>query len=313
MNIINRMTIAMKLSQKSINGRISIWLELLLYTFHYIRQRNNMLTLSFELVFFGILLGHIMSCNPSTHGIKKDEKFYQNGLDKIKIEYIAHASFILTYKHNSLLLDPFADSVWISYSFPRDIEADAIFSTHPHYDHDGGIFRKLKPYWQGKIPFYQDPGSYTIGGFKIQGIKGKHCDPYGKEFDQKNTIFIFEAAGLRIAHWGDNGPITETIAADMSDIDVLMLPIDDSYHILKPEEIDKIITTIPPKIIIPMHYKIAELEPTPGKPKDLETIDQYFSDKTNVTRLEGNSAEFSAELLPDQMRYVVFEHSDKVK
>ncbi len=297
-----------------------------------------MLTLSFQLVFFVIFLwlplaptfanelclASPVSPFPTLHCVQSGQVHFETGErfklfsgecdpGKIKIEYIAHASFILTYKDHSLLLDPFADSVWISYSFPRDIEADAIFSTHPHYDHDGGIFRNLKPYWQGKIPFYQDPGSYTIGEFKIQGIKGKHCDPYGKEFGQRNTIFIFEAAGLRIAHWGDNGPITEMLASQLVDIDILMLPIDDSYHILKPEEIDKIIMTIQPKITIPMHYKIAELEPTPGKPKDLETIDQYFSDKANVARLESNSAEFSAELLPEQMRYVVFEHSASVK
>ena len=167
---------------------------------------------------------------------------------KIRIEYIAHASFILTCQDKSLLLDPFADSVWISYSFPRNIKADAIFSTHPHYDHDGGIFRNLKPYWQGKIPFYSDVGQYEIGPFRIEGLKGKHCDPYGMEFDQKNTIFIFEAAGLRIAHWGDNGPITDLLAADLTNIDILMLPIDDTYHILKADEIDEIINTFKEKV-----------------------------------------------------------------
>lgn len=232
---------------------------------------------------------------------------------EVEIEYIAHASFILSFKGTKLLLDPFADSVWVSYTFPRDIQADAIFSTHPHYDHDGGIFRDLHPYWEGKIPFYQDPGTYQVGDFRIEGLKGKHCDPYGKEFGQKNTIFIFEVAGLRFAHWGDNGPITEALAAKLTDIDVLMLPIDDSYHILKADETAAVIEQVGPKVVIPMHYKIPALEPTPDKPKNLESIEAYFENRENVTRLEGHKTTLSKATISSAQQYLIFQHSPAVK
>ncbi len=161
--------------------------------------------------------------------------------------------------------------------------------------------------------FFQDAGNYEKGPFKIKGLKGKHCDPYGKEFGQKNTIFIFEVAGIKIAHWGDNGPITDTLSRDLKDIDVLMLPIDDNYHILKAEELEEIIDSIQPNILIPMHYKIAELEPTPGKPKDLGTIDEYLSMNKNVNRLASNLTQLSKSSLPNQMQILVFQHSPKVQ
>jgi L-ascorbate metabolism protein UlaG (beta-lactamase superfamily) len=228
---------------------------------------------------------------------------------KIRIEYLAHASFILTYKDHSLLLDPFADSVWISYTFPKDIKVDAIFSTHPHYDHDGGIFRNLKPYWEGKFPFYQDSGNYAVGEFKISGTRGKHCDPYGKEFDQKNTIFVFEAGDLKLAHWGDNGPITDQIVSALKGVNILLLPIDDTYHILKAEEINEVIEKIQPDIVVPMHYRIPALEPTPGNPKNLGPIDAYLQQKSNVTWLEDNILEINHGALPKEMQYYVFKHS----
>ena len=233
--------------------------------------------------------------------------------DQIRIEYIAHASFLLHNKEHTLLLDPFADSVWISHTFPRDISANAIFSTHPHYDHDGGIFRNLKPYWEGKIPFYTEPSNHTIGGFKMQGLKGKHCEPYGKEFGQKNTIWISEVAGMRIAHWGDNGPINDTLARDLPNIDVLMLPIDDTDHILKQDEIVEILSTVEPKIIIPMHYKIAALEKTEGVPKNLGTIDNYISTKENVLQLDGNNFILSKSKMPKSAQHIVFQHSPLIK
>lgn len=252
----------------------------------------------------------LTSCSNTS---KKASSSNNEATDKVKIEYIAHASFLLSYEDHTLLLDPYADSVWISYLFPKAIEADAIFSTHPHYDHDGGIFRNLNPYWQGSIPFYQDPGDYTIGDFKIQGIKGKHCDPYGKEFGQKNTIFIFEVGGLRIAHWGDNEPLNDATAAALIDIDILMLPIDDTFHIISSEDTKKAIQSIDPKIVIPMHYKITELESTPDKPKNLGPIDAYIAARNNVTLLESNTFKIGQNDLPKQMEYLVFKHSPKVQ
>ena len=254
-----------------------------------------------------------VSCRSSGVEVNQNGYSIESDTGKVIIEYIAHASFILTYKKYSILLDPFADTVWISYSFPRDIEADAIFSTHPHYDHDGGIFRNLNPYWQGSIPFYQDPGTYELGGFKIRGLKGKHCDPYGKEFGQKNTIFIFDVAGIKIVHWGDNGPITDTLFNQLKNIDIIMLPIDDTYHILKADEIKEIIDRLQPKIVIPMHYKIAELEPTPGKPKNLGILSKYLENKSGLIRLESNIIELDISLLPDKLQYMVFQHSPRVK
>jgi L-ascorbate metabolism protein UlaG (beta-lactamase superfamily) len=232
---------------------------------------------------------------------------------ELGIEYLAHASFVLTYKDHSLLLDPFADSIWISYDFPKNIQADAIFSSHPHYDHDGGIFKNLHPYWQGDIPFYQNPGTYSVGDFVVQGIKGKHSDPYGKEFGQKNTVFIVEVGSIRIAHWGDNGPITNELAAALTDIDILMLPIDDSYHILKAAEIEEAISILQPDVVIPMHYRIAELEPTAGKPQGLAGIDEYIGTRDNVIMLKSNSAEIDSSLFGDQMRYLVFRHSPAIR
>tara|TARA_Y100000385_G_C13090054_1_gene638283 strand:+ start:805 stop:1683 length:879 start_codon:yes stop_codon:yes gene_type:complete len=255
----------------------------------------------------------LFSCHSSNSSSVSDVKKMANSKEQLKIEYIAHASFLLTYRDHTLLLDPFADSVWISYTFPRNIKADAIFSTHPHYDHDGGLFRDLKPYWESEIAFYQDPGNYEIGNFRIQGIKGKHCEPYGYEFDQKNTIFIFEVADLRIAHWGDNEPINDALAEQLTDIDVLMLPIDDSYHILKADETAEVINRINPKVIIPMHYKITDLEPTPDKPKNLETIDKYIGVRQNVIKLEGNKKEITQSDLPSSQEYWVFKHSPLVK
>ena len=258
----------------------------------------------FHLVFSCILFMNMLACSSSEESVSKPS---------LLIEYIGHASFKLSMADQSILLDPFADHVWIGYDFPKDITANAIFSTHPHYDHDGGIFRGLHPYWEGQMPIHQDPGNYQIGEFKIKGIKGKHCDPYGKEFGQKNTIWIMEVAGLRLAHWGDNGPITDSLANLLKDIDILMIPIDDEEHILKNEELAEVLEKVNPTVIIPMHYKLAELEREEGKPQFLGTLDDFLKDKTNIKHLEANSFAFSKDNLPESPQFWIFQHSPALR
>jgi len=210
------------------------------------------------------------------------------------------------------LLDPYADKIWIGYDFPKNITADAVLSTHPHYDHDGGQFLGHTLYWKDKIPFYQEPGIYKIGDFKITGIKGKHCDPYGKEFGQKNTIWKIEVDDHTLVHLGDNGPLTTENYKAIDQVDILFIPIDAQYHILKKEELEVVLTTIKPNTIIPMHYRIPALEIDPSKPEDLGGIDPYLKGKTNVKKLQGNISRFDSHTSEHSQQIVVFKHSPHI-
>lgn len=233
-------------------------------------------------------------------------------MDKVTIEYIGHASFKISTSEHAILLDPFANKVWIGYNFPSEIEADAIFSTHPHYDHDGGIFINRQPYWKDKIALYQDPGLYEIGNIKVNGIAGKHSDPYGKEFGQKNTIWIINVGGLKIAHLGDNGPLFAENIEALQNLDILMVPIDAEYHILKKEQLAELLDQLKPRIIIPMHYKIEGLENQEGKPKDLGPIGPYLVGKKNVVILPTNYYSFTKPSQPKYQQIIVFKHSPKL-
>jgi L-ascorbate metabolism protein UlaG (beta-lactamase superfamily) len=229
--------------------------------------------------------------------------------EEVLVEYIGHASFKISTNEASILLDPFADKVWIGYSFPKGVTADAIFSTHPHYDHDGGIYLKKHPYWEYVIPMHSDPGSYTIGDIKVEGIKGKHSDPYGKEFGQKNTIWIIEVAGLKIAHLGDNGPLFPENIEALQNVDLLMIPIDAEYHILKKEELAQVLSQLNPKVILPMHYKIMELEQSVGKPQDLGPVDLYLVGRTDVAIPKTNMKWFSKSSIETEAKIIVLDHS----
>lgn len=245
--------------------------------------------------------------------------------NSVSIEYIAHACFILKSGSSAIMIDPYADQVWLGYDFQRDISVDAVFITHPHYDHDGGIFRGVRPYWMLETPFYQDPKEYKIGDFEISGVIGKHADPYGKEFGQMNTIWKIAVNGIVFAHWGDNGPLTQKNFDQLSDVDVLLIPMDGDYHIISSEAYAETFKFLEPKIIIPMHYRIPELEIDPESPSNLGEIGPFLGKRPHIATdslntylpdvryIESNSLTISIEELPERSTYFVFNHSPALR
>src|SRR5438874_12608467 len=161
--------------------------------------------------------------------------------DQVAIEYIAHACFRIHSAGGArLLIDPYASRVWLGYDFPPRLAADAVLITHPHYDHDAGVFIGRKPPWTPEVRVLREPGAYRVADVRITGIRGKHAEPYGEEFGKTNTLWLLEVDGLRIAHLGDNGPLTEANIRQLGRVDILMLPIDAKHHLLKEPEIQAI-------------------------------------------------------------------------
>ena len=226
----------------------------------------------------------------------------------VTIEYIAHAAFRITSPDGTrILIDPYGSRVWIGYDFPNGIATDAVFISHPHYDHDAGASRGHDFPWDStSIPLHRDPGTYQVGDVTVTGIRGKHADPYGMEFGQINTIWLVETAGVRIGHWGDNGPVTDAIVATMGRVDVLMLPIDEQYHIIDQPTIDEILARLSPKRLVPMHYALPQLEPG-DLPSDLGPIGPWLAGRNRIDSVGGASATFSIDALTDPLRIVVFE------
>jgi L-ascorbate metabolism protein UlaG (beta-lactamase superfamily) len=232
----------------------------------------------------------------------------------VAIESIAHACFRIHSAGGSrILIDPYASRVWLGYDFPEELATDAILITHPHFDHDGGEFIGRKVPWSPEVRVLRDPGSYTVDDFHITGTRGKHADPWGKEFGQKNTIWRVEVGGLRIAHLGDNGPLTESNVHELGRVDILMVPIDAREHILKHYDVQAIRDTTRPRVLIPMHYRHPDLESSADSPYGLGPIDPWLAGRKDVARLKRNYTFFTRGSVKSGERIVVFQHSPKVR
>jgi len=222
----------------------------------------------------------------------------------VKIDFFGHMAFrVISPRGTSVLIDPWRNDpsgywgVWFPNDFPA-VPVDIVLSTHAHFDHDA----VYKPH--ATMVLERLAGEFTLGDVKITGLADKHmCDAQGwykwtkaaAEFGQDfcppdnfmhmdNYIQVVESNGLRVAHWGDNRPMpAEHVLKALEGVDVLILAIDGSSHILSYNNIADVIARVKPKIVIPGHYY------TKGASSVLTTLsdaEEWVAKQPNSVRLE---------------------------
>jgi L-ascorbate metabolism protein UlaG (beta-lactamase superfamily) len=166
------------------------------------------------------------------------------------ITYLGHSSFKIKTKTATVITDPF-DSAMVGLKY-SGVEGEIVTVSHQHPDHNA--VSKVS----GVKKVIEGPGEYEVMGVSIIGYPSFHDSKSGAERG-KNTIFVFEAEGLRIAHLGDLGhALSDDLVNEMGSIDVLMIPVGGVFTI-GPKEAVEVVSKIDPYFIIPMHYKVPEL------------------------------------------------------
>ncbi|HSX39175.1 MAG TPA: MBL fold metallo-hydrolase [Candidatus Saccharimonadales bacterium] len=163
----------------------------------------------------------------------------------MEITYIGRSCFKIKGKDTTIVIDPYNPEN-TKYKLPR-LDADILLLSHAHPDHnhvDGVTGYKL---------LVDTPGEYEVGGTFIYGLETFHDDKEGKERG-KNIMFLIDIDGMTVLHAGDLGhELSAETLEKISDVDVLILPVGGVYTI-DAKTAGKIISSIEPSYVIPMHY-----------------------------------------------------------
>lgn len=181
------------------------------------------------------------------------------------ITYFGHSSFKISGKKGTVVTDPFDPEV-VGLKFPK-VKADLVTISHDHKDHNradlAGDVKKI----------INGPGEYEVGGISVIGIGSYHDNKKGTERG-KNTIYVIEMDGIRLAHLGDLGhKLTEETVNKLGDIDILMIPVGGAFTINAATAVE-VARSIEPNIIIPMHYKMDGMNETFS---ELSTADDFVN------------------------------------
>ena len=165
-------------------------------------------------------------------------------MSSIQIQWLGHSCFRVECQGYVIVLDPFSPGSVPGCKDIQNVEADQVLCSHEHGDHNyraGVILREdgpENPFTVTALPWYHD------------GQQGAQRGP--------NTIYVLEAQGLRVAHFGDVGCMpSQEVLDQLQNLDAIMLPVGGHFAV-GPQEAMDIVKAIQPRVVIPMHYRSDE-------------------------------------------------------
>lgn len=199
----------------------------------------------------------------------------------VELAYFGSSAFRITSpKGLTVMLDPWRNHplrTWDWYLADMPMTAvDVGVSTHAHFDHDAlnrldahVLLDRLIGTWSFlDVTITGIPDKHaTASGFGTYDFKRVHkelngvdIEPPGNPRSWDNCLIVVETGGLRILHWGDNRhDPPQHVWESLGRIDIALLPVDGSQHVMSHDMTASIIERLRPKVVIPHHYYIWDL------------------------------------------------------
>ena len=154
----------------------------------------------------------------------------------MKITWLGHACFALEQDGYRIVTDPYTGVE----GYPElHAEAHGVFCSHQHHDH--GAVEQVT-----LLPPKPSP-------FAVRETVCFH-DDQGGALRGTNTVRVFTAGGLSVAHLGDLGhTLTPEQAAAIGPVDGVLVPVG-GYYTVDAAGAKAVCDALKPRFVVPMHY-----------------------------------------------------------
>ena len=143
----------------------------------------------------------------------------------MKLTWLGHSCFLLEQDGYRLVTDPYTG---VEGYPPLAVSAHAVYCSHHHFDHDAVDAVTL-------LPPVSSP--FTV-----------------REAETSNTVRVFTAGGVSVAHLGDLGhQLTAAQLDAIGSVDAVLLPVGGVYTV-DAEGAKAVCDAIGARCVIPMHY-----------------------------------------------------------
>lgn len=185
----------------------------------------------------------------------------------MQLTYLGHSSFLIKTKSYQIVVDPYKDGSVPNLKMPKGIVADAVFCSHEHGDHNAANLIKIK----------DKPNIVNV----VEAVVPH--DHHNGAKRGLNKIRMFTDGEYKVVHLGDTGCVpSETALEPFKKCDVLLAPIN-GFFTINPSELKKICEIIEPRIVIPMHYFMADKQ---SGYQDGNMIDSFKTIFTNYQLID---------------------------
>ncbi|TFG18472.1 MAG: MBL fold metallo-hydrolase [Promethearchaeota archaeon] len=194
--------------------------------------------------------------------------FFYAKSNRLTITFIYRAGIMLEHNSKRIYIDPYV--LLGDYSKKP---ADAIFITHSHEDHLS-TYDINKIYTESTTIYCPTTDASLLAQYNTVPLEPMEEGMFGKipfqafpmytesviHPEENNWLgYILDFNGFTLFHVGDSDCIPEYAQLE-GKIDVLFLPIYDSYNMMGPAEVNQTIHIIKPRYMIPIHYLDEALE-----------------------------------------------------
>ena len=158
----------------------------------------------------------------------------------IELRWLGHSCFRVESAGYSVVIDPFEPGSVPGFQ-PIHETADAVLCSHGHHDH--GCREAVTLRSEG-----------AASPFTVTALPSFHDDQQGA-LRGENTIYLLEADGLRVVHFGDVGcmPAPEVLEK-LKGVDAAMISVGGHYTV-GPQEAKAIVDAVEARVAVPMHYR----------------------------------------------------------
>lgn len=170
--------------------------------------------------------------------------------DQLRLTYVGHATFLIETPQSVRIATDYND--WVR----PPVLPDIVTMNHAHSSHytlhpDPGIKYVLHGWAEDEKPARID---MTYKDVRVRNVPTNIRTFDGGTERHGNSIFIFEAANLCIAHLGHlHHTLTQQQLNEIGKIDAVMVPVDGNYT-LDLEGMMEVLKSLKAPLMIPMHY-----------------------------------------------------------
>jgi L-ascorbate metabolism protein UlaG (beta-lactamase superfamily) len=190
------------------------------------------------------------ACAPVAGGEPRVWRVADNNDQTVAITFLGHASFLIETPGRVRAVTDYS-GVFMPAEPPDLVTMNHAHSSHYTLHPDPRIGIVLQGWQQGPTPPRHD---VTLRDLRVTNLATNIRTWDGGTEINGNSIFIFETAGLCIAHLGHLHHLLESADLDaLGHIDVLMVMVDGAYS-LGQADAREVIEQIRPRIVLPMHY-----------------------------------------------------------
>lgn len=205
----------------------------------------------------------------------------------VEISYVGHSTFLIRTPGGVSAATDYNDHIRPPVT-PTIATMNRAHSTHFSHAPDPGIKHVLPGWKEGGVAEH----NLAEGDMKVFNVPTNIRNWEDRTTDYGgNSIFVFEAGGLCIAHLGHlHHALTQEHLRRMGPIDIVMIAVDGSVTLTQEGALE-VVEQIKPKIVIPMHF-FSEVT--------LERFAALFAGRYPAKRSESPTVILSRANLPDR-------------